>query len=46
VVASSATVPIVRDAFNGVTRFDEFSGNLGVPRNTLRDGSRSWSALA
>lgn len=37
VVGDSWTMLIVRDAFNGVTRFDEFQDNLGVPRNTLRD---------
>jgi DNA-binding HxlR family transcriptional regulator len=37
VVGDSWTMLIVRDAFNGVTRFDEFQENLGMPRNTLRD---------
>ena len=37
VVGDSWTMLIVRDAFNGVTRFDEFHDNLGMPRNTLRD---------
>jgi DNA-binding HxlR family transcriptional regulator len=36
-VGDSWTMLIVRDAFKGVTRFDEFQENLGVPRNTLRD---------
>jgi DNA-binding HxlR family transcriptional regulator len=37
VVGDSWTMLIVRDAFNGVTRFDEFRDHLGMPRNTLRD---------
>jgi DNA-binding HxlR family transcriptional regulator len=36
-VGDSWTMLIVRDAFNGVTRFDDFRENLGMPRNTLRD---------
>jgi DNA-binding HxlR family transcriptional regulator len=36
-VGDSWTMLIVRDAFNGVTRYDEFRENLGMPRNTLRD---------
>jgi DNA-binding HxlR family transcriptional regulator len=35
VVGDSWTMLIVRDAFAGVTRFDEFSERLGMPRNTL-----------
>lgn len=37
VVGDSWTMLIVRDAFNGVTRFDEFRENLDMPRNTLRE---------
>jgi DNA-binding HxlR family transcriptional regulator len=36
-VGDSWTMLIVRDAFNGVARFDDFRENLGMPRNTLRD---------
>jgi DNA-binding HxlR family transcriptional regulator len=36
-VGDSWTMLIVRDAFNGVTRFDDFRDNLAMPRNTLRD---------
>jgi DNA-binding HxlR family transcriptional regulator len=36
VVGDSWTMLIVRDAFAGVTRFDDFQDNLGMPRNTLR----------
>lgn len=37
VVGDSWTMLIVRDAFNGIARFDEFQDRLGIPRNTLRD---------
>ena len=37
VVGDSWTLLIVRDAFSGITRFDEFQERLGIPRNTLRD---------
>jgi DNA-binding HxlR family transcriptional regulator len=37
VVGDSWTMLIVRDAFFGITRFDEFQDRLGIPRNTLRD---------
>jgi DNA-binding HxlR family transcriptional regulator len=37
VVGDSWTMLIVRDAFAGVTRFDEFQDLLGMPRNTLQD---------
>jgi DNA-binding HxlR family transcriptional regulator len=40
VVGDSWTMLIVRDAFSGVTRFDEFQERLGMPRNTLRDRLR------
>lgn len=40
VVGDSWTMLIVRDAFSGLTRFDEFQERLGVPRNTLRDRLR------
>jgi DNA-binding HxlR family transcriptional regulator len=36
-VGDSWTMLIVRDAFNGITRFDEFQEQLGIPRNTLQD---------
>jgi DNA-binding HxlR family transcriptional regulator len=37
VVGDSWTMLIVRDAFSGVTRFEEFHDNLGIARNTLND---------
>ena len=36
-VGDSWTMLIVRDAFAGLTRFDEFQDRLGMPRNTLQD---------
>jgi DNA-binding HxlR family transcriptional regulator len=37
VVGDSWTMLLVRDAFAGSTRFDEFQQWLGIPRNTLKD---------
>ncbi|MBJ7330332.1 MAG: helix-turn-helix transcriptional regulator [Solirubrobacteraceae bacterium] len=31
------TLLILRDAFNGVRRFDQFQSHLGIARNVLRD---------
>jgi DNA-binding HxlR family transcriptional regulator len=36
-VGDSWTMLIVRDAFKGSTRFDQFQTWLGIPRNTLQD---------
>ncbi|CQD15013.1 transcriptional regulator [Mycobacterium lentiflavum] len=37
IVGDSWTMLVIRDAFEGVTRFDEFQKRLQIPRNTLRD---------
>ncbi len=37
VVSDSWTVLVLRDAFLGVRRFDEFVNSLGIARNTLTD---------
>jgi DNA-binding HxlR family transcriptional regulator len=37
VFGDSWTLLIVRDAMQGLTRFDEFQGSLHVARNTLSD---------
>lgn len=37
VVSDSWTVLVLRDAFLGVRRFDEFVESLGIARNTLTD---------
>jgi len=34
------TMLIIREAFNGVRRFDDFQGNLGIARNVLSDRLR------
>jgi len=37
VVGERWTLLIIRDAFRGLTRFDEFQENLGIARNVLTD---------
>jgi DNA-binding HxlR family transcriptional regulator len=37
VVGERWTLLIVRDAFRGLTRFDQFQANLGIARNILTD---------
>jgi DNA-binding HxlR family transcriptional regulator len=37
VVGDSWTMLIIRDSFAGLTRFDDFRNDLGIPRNTLID---------
>jgi DNA-binding HxlR family transcriptional regulator len=37
VVGERWTLLIVRDAFRGLTRFDQFQENLGIARNVLTD---------
>ena len=37
VVSDSWTVLVLRDAFQGVRRFDQFVNSLGIARNTLTD---------
>jgi DNA-binding HxlR family transcriptional regulator len=37
VVSDSWTVLVLRDAFQGVRRFDQFVTSLGIARNTLAD---------
>jgi DNA-binding HxlR family transcriptional regulator len=36
-IGDSWTMLIVREAFVGLTRFDELQTRLGIPRNTLKD---------
>ncbi|MCS7295894.1 MAG: helix-turn-helix domain-containing protein [Chloroflexota bacterium] len=35
VIGDAWTLLIIRDAFRGVTRFDDFQANLGIARNVL-----------
>lgn len=35
VIGDAWTMLIIRDAFRGVTRFDDFQANLGIARNVL-----------
>jgi DNA-binding HxlR family transcriptional regulator len=37
VIGDSWTMLVVREAFNGLTRFEAFQRQLAIPRNTLRD---------
>ena len=37
------SILILRDAFAGMTRFDEFSESLGIAPNMLTRGCRRWS---
>ena len=36
-IGDAWTLMILRDAFNGITRFDEFEAELGIATNTLAD---------
>ena len=40
------TLLILREAFLGTRRFDEFQANLGIARNVLQSGSSGWSRRA
>jgi DNA-binding HxlR family transcriptional regulator len=40
VVGEWWTMLVIREAFNGVRRFDEFQGKLGIARNVLSDRLR------
>ncbi len=37
IVGDRWTLLVIRDAFNGIRRFDDFQANLGVARNVLTD---------
>lgn len=40
------TLLIVRDAFHGLTRYDEFLRSLGMATNILSTRLQSWSTTA
>lgn len=43
VVGEKWTLLILRDAFNGVRRFDDFRRHMGLSEAVLAAGSASWS---